>query len=227
MDLRRSCGNYFMGRFKAPVPSDLHSGSYHVFLFMWFVVWLFYGFKEVKIFEVFGLIFTEAFGLQAACAGAVGHCLREVMRIGVRRAAFSNEAGMGTAPMAHSNARTPEPVSEGFVALVGPFFDTIIVCTMTALVILTSLPEGVREQSEGIVMTVTAFEHSFPQFGKYLLGVAVFLFSFTTIVGTANYNQKCWNFLFRGESLFRADHKHFCVLWLFGFRGHLVSRGCD
>lgn len=82
-----------------------------------------------KIFEALGLIFTEAFGFQAACAGGLGHCLREAMRIGVKRAAFSNEAGMGTAPMAHGNTKTQEPVSEGLVALIGPFW-TPLLCVL-------------------------------------------------------------------------------------------------
>ena len=171
-----------------------------------------------KIFEVLSLIFTEAFGLQAACAGGLGHCLREVMRIGVKRAAFSNEAGMGTAPMAHGNAKTQEPVSEGLVALIGPFLDTIVVCTMTALVILTSLPEDVRTSQEGILMTVKAFESALPHFGTHFLGIAIFLFSFTTIVGTANYNQKCWNFLFKGRSIFKEplNITVFCTLLVLG-----------
>ena len=174
--------------------------------------------QREKVVEVLGLIFTEAFGWQAACAGGIGHCIREVMKTGIKRAAFSNEAGVGTAPMAHSNAKTQEPISEGLVALIGPFLDTIIICTMTALVILTSLPEDVRQNSSGILMTVKAFEYSLPNFGAYFLGLALFLFSFTTILGTANYNQKCWNFLFKGRGIFN-QHLNivvFCSLLVIG-----------
>ena len=157
--------------------------------------------QRERLAEAFGLIFTEAFGFQAACAGGMGHCLREVMRTGVKRAAFSNEAGVGTAPMAHSNAKTGEPVSEGLVALIGPFIDTIVVCTMTALVILTSLPKGIQEGESGILITAKAFENALPNFGVHFLGLALLLFSFTTILGMANYNQKCWNFLFKGKGI--------------------------
>ena len=162
--------------------------------------------------------FHGGFGWQAVCAGGVGHCLREVMKTGIKRAAFSNEAGVGTAPMAHSNVKTKEPISEGFVALLGPFFDTIVVCTMTALVILTSLPEQIAPNHSGILMMVKVFENSLPHFGIYFLGVALFLFSFTTILGMANYNQKCWNFLFRGKGIFNENMNIviFCGLLVMG-----------
>ena len=174
--------------------------------------------QREKVVEVFGLIFTKAFGWQAAGAGGLGYGLREVMKTGVKRAAFSNEAGVGTAPMAHSNVKTQEPVSEGLVALIGPFLDTIVVCTMTALVILTSLPEEGRQNHSGILMTVRAFENSLPHFGATFLGIAVLLFSFTTILGTANYNQKCWNFLFKGKGPFSESMNIvvFCGLLVVG-----------
>lgn len=144
----------------------------------------------------FGLIFSKALSLEALTWGALGEFFRQMM-VGVKRAAFSNEAGIGTAPMAHSNAHTAEPISEGLVAMLGPFFDTILVCTMTALVILTAAPEVAV--NEGILLTKAAFVTHFGSFGSYILGLSVFLFSFTTMLGMANYNEKCWDFLFRGR----------------------------
>ena len=141
-----------------------------------------------------------------------------VLQVGVKRAAFSNEAGVGTAPMAHSNAKTAEPVAEGLVAMLGPFLDTIVVCTMTALVILVSFPEGNIGDADGVALTGLAFSRSFPGFGQHILGLVVLLFSLTTIIGMANYNQKCWNFLFCGRRYFSEGtfKAFFCVSIMIG-----------
>ncbi|MFK8139255.1 MAG: alanine/glycine:cation symporter family protein [Bdellovibrionales bacterium] len=152
---------------------------------------------------VFVEIFRQAFGLDAAAGGAMGAIIMEVMKTGVKRAAFSNEAGVGTAPMAHSNTKTSEPISEGYVAMLGPFLDTIIVCTLTALVILVSLSPEQMANTTGIVMTTRAFELALPGFGAYFLGAAIILFSISTMVGYSNYNLKCWDFLFKGARLLK------------------------
>lgn len=152
-----------------------------------------------KVPELFGLIFTEAFTGTAVAGGATGLAAREILAIGVKRAAFSNEAGVGTAPMAHGNVKTNEPISEGYVAMLGPFLDTILVCTMTALVILLGVGYGDVGDANGIVLTTRAFESALPGFGAHFLGVAVVLFSLTTMIGMANYNSKCWNYLFKGR----------------------------
>ncbi len=154
---------------------------------------------------VFAAIFREAFTGSAAFGGAMGIGFIEIMKLGVKRAAFSNEAGLGSAPMAHSNVKTSEPVSEGLVAMLGPFFDTIIICTLTALVILTSIEPGASSELSGLSLTMTAFESTLPGFGVHFLSLAALLFSFTTMVGTANYGEKCWNFLFRGRFIFKDN----------------------
>ena len=149
---------------------------------------------------VFVAIFQHAWTGEAAWGGVVGMTVGEILQVGVRRAAFSNEAGMGTAPMAHGNVKTAEPASEGLVAMLGPFFDTVIVCTLTALVILVNLGDANElGETSGILLTLRAFEASMPYVGSFLLGAAVFLFSLTSILGLGNYNQKCWNFLFKGR----------------------------
>lgn len=158
-----------------------------------------------KVPGVFALIFKEAFSGRAAAGGAMGVAVIEVLKIGVKRASFSNEAGMGTAAMAHGNAKTSEPISEGLVAMIGPSLDTLIVCTITALIILTSLPVGMAADVSGVVLTTNAFEQALPGFGKHFLGVAILLFSITTMVGSANYNEKCWNFLFQGRKFFKES----------------------
>ena len=152
-----------------------------------------------KVGAVFVAIFTAAFTGEAAWGGAAGLGVMQILKIGVKRAAFSNEAGIGTAPMAHGNAKTPEPVSEGLVAMLGPFFDTILVCTMTALVILTSVDPSTVQGQSGIILTLKAFENVLGDWGVYALGVSILLFGFSTMLGMANYNQKCWNFLFKGR----------------------------
>lgn len=149
--------------------------------------------------EVFKLIFTEAFSFQSVGGGVGGYAIIHAFKVGIKRGAFSNEAGTGTAPMAHGNAKTSEPVSEGLVAMLGPLIDTMIVCTMTALVILTSIDLSTLGSGtvEGVSLTARAFKNSLGGFGNFLLGVSIFFFSFSTMIGMANYNEKCWVFLFK------------------------------
>lgn len=138
----------------------------------------------------FLFILEDAFTAKAMLGGAVGAVIIE----GAKRAAFSNEAGIGMAPMMHGAAKTKEPVREGLVAMLGPAIDTIIVCTMTGLCILIT---GAWQsgESDGIVMTAQAFEISLPGFGPYILMLCVMVFAITTIFGLAYYGQKCLSFL--------------------------------
>jgi AGCS family alanine or glycine:cation symporter len=121
-----------------------------------------------------------------------------IIQTGVKRAAFSNEAGIGTAPMAHGNAKTSEPISEGYVAMIGPLVDTIIVCTLTALTILVSVKPGM-DALNGINLTTFAFTENLGEFGRHSLGVIILMFSFSTMIGMANYCKKCWDYIFRGR----------------------------
>lgn len=138
-------------------------------------------------------IVTQAFGGTAIIGGGTAVAFREVLITGVRRAAFSNEAGLGTAPMAHGAAKTDEPVREGLIAMLGPFLDTNIVCTMTALVILST---GVPAAEDGVVMTVNAFEHAIPGLGRYILTLVIILFSVSTMISYSYYSLKCSRYLF-------------------------------
>jgi len=119
----------------------------------------------------------------------------------VRRALFSNEAGLGTSDMAHGAAMTKEPVREGLVAMIEPFIDTIIICTITALVILSS---GVWQQEglNGVTMTTTAFIVELGGFGEFLLLAAVLTFSLSTMMSYSYYGSKCSGYLFGTKSIF-------------------------
>lgn len=144
-----------------------------------------------QILPSFALIFKDAFSAQSVLGGALG----ALVLTGVRRAAFSNEAGIGTAPMAHGAAKTNEPVREGLVAMLGPVVDTIIVCTMTALALIMT---GVwtNGESDGITLTADAFETALPGIGAYLLTLCVFIFSLSTMLSFPYYGTKCYSFVF-------------------------------
>ena len=144
-----------------------------------------------RIIPSFALIFRDAFTAQSLLGGSLG----ALVITGVRRAAFSNEAGIGTAPMAHGAAKTNEPVREGLVAMLGPVVDTIIVCTMTALALIMT---GVWEtgESDGITLTAEAFESSLPGFGSYLLTGCVAVFALSTMLSFPYYGTKCYSFIF-------------------------------
>ena len=122
------------------------------------------------------------------------------MIIGFQRAVFSNEVGIGSASIAHSAVRTDEPVTEGYVSLLEPFIDTIVICTITALVIGTSqvAQPGFAGDATGVAMTSLAFERQFSWF-PYPLALAAVLFAFSTMIAWSYYGIKGWSYLF-GES---------------------------
>lgn len=142
-----------------------------------------------------GMIFTDAFSANFIEPDAFfGGALGTLIILGVRRGAFSNEAGIGTAPMAHGAAKTAEPVREGLVAMLGPFIDTIVVCTLTALAILVT---GVWQTSDtnGVSLTATAFAQAIPSVGKYLLMICVAIFSISSLFSYSYYGTKALSFL--------------------------------
>ncbi|WP_179344041.1 alanine/glycine:cation symporter family protein [Winogradskyella ursingii] len=145
--------------------------------------------------DAFMLIFEGAFSGLGIAGGLVG-----VMIQGIRRGAFSNEAGVGSAAIAHSAVRTKYPASEGIVALLEPFVDTVVICTMTALVIVItnfdgSFMEYGVEITEGVEITATAFDSVIPHF-SIVLTVAVILFAFSTMISWSYYGMQGWVFLF-------------------------------
>lgn len=138
-------------------------------------------------------IVTQAFSPDAAYGGFLGTFVQ-----GVRRAAFSNEAGMGSAAIAHAAARTDEPVREGVVAMIGPFIDTMVVCTLTALTILitgVAEPGQVMSWTQGAVLTARAFG-TLNAAAEYLLVVAVFVFAYSTMIAWSYYGERATEFVF-------------------------------
>lgn len=161
-----------------------------------------------KVGSVFKLIFLSAFNPQSVVGGAAGYTVYHVFKHGIQRAAFSNEAGMGTAPMAHGNAITNEPLSEGFVAMLGPFIDTVIICTLSALVLIIATPLEEFGQLKQIDWMSSVYQSYYGDFGKYALFGIILMFSITTIIGMASYNEKCWMFLF-GKTKFLSSRALF------------------
>ncbi len=147
--------------------------------------------KIENIPSMFSLIFTDAFSGNAVMGGALG----ALIITGVKRAAFSNEAGLGTAPMMHGTAKTNEPIREGLVAMLGPAIDTLLVCTLTALAILAS---GIWKgfQGNGISLTLTAFDSVLPYgIGSVILTICVLIFAFSTLFTYSFYGYSCLCFL--------------------------------
>ncbi|MEQ8734883.1 MAG: sodium:alanine symporter family protein [Rhodospirillaceae bacterium] len=151
------------------------------------------------------MIVTDAFTGTAATGGFAGAAVMAAIRFGVARGIFSNEAGLGSAPIAHAAARTNDPVRQGAIGMLGTFIDTIIVCTMTALVIITT---GAWTSGEnGATMTALAFESALP-FGNYIVMISLMIFAFTTILGWSYYGERCAEFLFGPKAI-----TPFRVLW--------------
>lgn len=157
--------------------------------------------------DAFRMIFTEAFSPRAGLGGLMG-----VLIIGFRRAAFSNEAGAGSASIAHSAVRTKYPASEGIVALLEPFIDTVVICTMTALVIIMFNKDGLMfhyggdgkgavmlnasgQSVSGVDLTSLAYNDVIPHF-SYVLTVAIVLFAFSTMISWSYYGLQAWKYLF-------------------------------
>jgi AGCS family alanine or glycine:cation symporter len=149
-----------------------------------------------EIPAAFATIVGSAFNLEAGFGGFIG-----VLIQGFRRAAFSNEAGVGSASIAHSAARTAEPLREGLVALLEPFIDTVVVCAMTGLVIVVSGAYANPEAGESIAMTACAFATVFPWY-PIVLSITAVLFAFSTMISWSYYGEKCWEHLFGEKTVF-------------------------
>jgi len=157
----------------------------------------------------FGLIFSDAFTGNAVAGGVVG----EVIRTGIRRAAFSNEAGIGTEALAHGAARTKEPVREGLVAMLEPVIDTLLICTMTGLAILIT---GVwtDPSADGVTLTAMAFSAGIPgQWGVIILIICVLIFSITTMFTYSYYGSKCLGYLLGADKQHWYNYFYILTIW--------------
>ena len=163
----------------------------------------------------FGEIFNGAFTATGIAGGFIG-----VLIQGFKRAAFSNEAGIGSASIAHSAVITKYPASEGLVALLEPFIDTVVVCTMTALVIIITgnLEVGAQLSFEdGVLLTNTSFESSLGSWFPYILTLAVVLFAFSTMISWSYYGYQAWSYLFgRSKTLEYVYKIMFCIFVIIG-----------
>jgi len=155
---------------------------------------------------VFNLIVTSAFTTTAATGGFAGATVWMALRYGVARGVFSNEAGLGSSPIAHAAAKTDNPVKQGMISMLEPLIDTLIVCTITAFVILIS-NQWVGEIN-GAVLTVSSFENLLAN-GKYIVIFGLILFSFSTIIGWSYYGEKCVEFLFGSGVII-----YYRILWI-------------
>ena len=166
--------------------------------------------NATKIPAAFVLIFKSAFGWQAAAGGAAGYFLKQVMdsmQKGIARGIFSNEAGLGSAPIAAAPVKTEEPVEQGLVNMTGTVIDTLIVCTMTGLAIVIAFcnPEFVRDGATGVQLTSKALSFNLGGDGvsvQFLLMLCLAFFAFTTILGWDYYSEKCLEYLSNGRMKF-------------------------
>ncbi|WP_171178134.1 sodium:alanine symporter family protein [Ruegeria sp. HKCCD8929] len=192
------------------------------------------GMNADKIGWAFGQIFAGAFTGLGVAGGMVGALIQ-----GFKRAAFSNEAGVGSAAIAHSAVRTKEPITEGFVSLLEPFIDTVVICTMTALVIIITQqmiidPEtgnymlneagtaiATVDGNSGVSLTSAAFGSAFSWF-PYILAIAVILFAFSTMISWSYYGLKAWTYLFgEGHTKELVFKIIFCIFVVIGAAANL------
>ena len=153
------------------------------------------------------LIFTYAFTDTAAEGGFAGAAVWMAIRFGVARGVFSNEAGLGSAPIAHAAAQTKDPVRQGLIAMLGTFIDTIIICSITGLAIITS---GLWTSGEsGAALTSAAFAQALPGVGNYIIAVSLSIFAFTTILGWALYGERSVEYLLGVKAI-----KPYRILWI-------------
>ena len=162
--------------------------------------------NAAEIPAAIGLIFTHAFTPVAATGGFAGAAMAAAIRFGVARGVFSNEAGLGSAAIAHAAATTKDPVRQGMIAMLGTLIDTLIVCSITGLAIIST---GVWTTGvTGASLTAAAFEAGLPGVGTYLVTIALAVFAFTTMLGWAFYCEKCVEFLIGVKAIMP-----FRVLW--------------
>lgn len=174
--------------------------------------------NAAEIPAAFEMIFTYAFSPAAATGGFAGAAVMAAIRFGMARGIFSNEAGLGTAGIAQAAGTTNSPVRSGMIGMLGTFIDTIIICSMTGLAIITS---GVwTSGASGAALSAAAFESAMPGVGGYILTIALVVFAFTTILGWSYFGEKCWEYMVGTKSILP-----FRILWVvavpFGAIAHL------
>jgi alanine or glycine:cation symporter, AGCS family len=156
------------------------------------LVIIFYHIDQIPV--AFSLIFSGAFNGTAAAGGFVGATVASAIQIGVARGVFANEAGLGSAPIAAAAAKTDSPAKQALVSMTGTFLDTFVVCTITSLVLITT--GAWKSGKTGVEATTLAFQSVFGSTGSMILGIAIVLFAYSTILGWSYYGEKCVEYLF-------------------------------
>ena len=152
-----------------------------------------------RIPDAISTILTHAFTPISAVGGFAGATVWAALRFGIARGVFSNEAGLGSAPIAHAAAQTNNPVQQGTIAMLGTFIDTLVICTITGLVIVAS---GAWQSGEsGATLTSMAFSQGLPTVGEYIVTFGLIIFAFTTLLGWSFYGEKCAEYLFGVKSI--------------------------
>lgn len=153
------------------------------------------------------IIVESAFTPVSAAGGFAGATVWGAIRFGISRGIFSNEAGMGSGPIAHATATTDSPARQGTIAMLGVFIDTILICSMTGLVII--ITGAWQSGKNGAAMSAMAFESALPHFGQYIVSIGLVLFAFTTLIGWSFYSEKCTQYLFGVKAI-----KPFRLVWV-------------
>ncbi len=153
-----------------------------------------------KIPEAFSVIFESAFNVKSVGGGVMGYGIAQAMRYGVARGVFSNEAGLGSAPIAHAASESKNPAEQGLWGIFEVFVDTIVICTLTALIVLTS---GLYMSGDlsGAALTASAFESGFGSAGNVFLSVSLICFAFSTIIGWSYYGERCLAYLSKNNKV--------------------------
>jgi AGCS family alanine or glycine:cation symporter len=159
-----------------------------------------------RIPEAFTTIITYAFTPISAVGGFAGASVWMAIRFGIARGVFSNEAGLGSAPIAHAAAQTNNPVQQGTIAMLGTFIDTLVICTITGLVIVASgawqiIDPETGKALSGATLTSAAFSQGLPSVGEYIVTLGLIIFAFTTLLGWSFYGEKCAEYLFGVKSI--------------------------
>lgn len=163
------------------------------------IIYFIFGFVVIvehitELPNVFLLIFQHAFTPSAAVGGFLGATVKQAIQFGFRRGLLSNEAGLGSAPIAHAAAKTPSPIHQGLIGTMEVFIDTIVVCTLTAFI---NLSTGMWKSGlTGTAMTAASFSEGIPYLGGLVVALASFLFGYTTLIGWCYYGEQCLKYLF-------------------------------
>ncbi len=173
-----------------------------------------------KVPAAFMTIMNDAFTGTAAAGGFAGSSVWMAIRFGVARGVFSNEAGLGSAPIAHAAAKTNSPIRQGTIGMLGTFIDTILICTMTALVIvLTGVWTGGETSSS---LSTLAFDTGLPGFGSYIVTIGLIVFAFTTILGWSYYGERCAEYIFGAKVIWP-----YRILWIIAIPLGALAAGAN